>query len=105
MIKDLSPLEFKLLIEDKNVCLIDVREPWEFQICKIEGAINIPMSKIEKRCQELAKDHKLAIYCHHGVRSLKVISFLHAKEYQSLFNLRGGIDLWSTEIDKSIAKY
>jgi len=105
MIKNLEAKEFNLLIQENNTILIDVRESWEVEICKIAGAINIPMKEIASNYKELNRDNNLAIYCHHGIRSLKVIDFLKSKKYENLFNLKGGIDLWSVNIDNSIARY
>lgn len=104
MIKDLEPEDFNLLIKKNNTILIDVREPWEFDICKIQGAKNIPMNEIINN-SELNQDDNLAIYCHHGVRSLKVIDFLESNGFKNLFNLKGGVDLWSLNIDNSITRY
>ena len=105
MIQDLTPAAFKTSLNNDNTILIDVREDWEFELCSIEGAQLIPMSTIAETYTQLDKDTHLAIYCHHGVRSLRVIHFLQSQGFENLINLQGGIDAWSSEIDDSLAKY
>jgi len=105
MIQDLPPEAFKVSLSNANTTLIDVREDWEFELCSIEGAHLMPMSTIAQTYAQLDKDAHLAIYCHHGVRSLRVIHFLQSQGYKNLTNLQGGIDAWSSEIDNSVAKY
>ena len=105
MIQDLTPKAFKASLNNDNTLLIDVREDWEFDICKIQGAQLMAMSAIAETYTQLDKNANLAIYCHHGVRSLRVIHFLQSQGYENLINLQGGIDAWSSEIDSSVAKY
>ena len=105
MIDDLIPKEFKNYLAENEVDLVDVREKWEIDICKITGAINNPMSQIAETFIELNPDHSLAIYCHHGMRSMQVANFLLSKGFQSIVNLQGGIDAWSREIDTSQERY
>ena len=105
MIDDLTPVEFKNYLAENEVDLVDVREKWEIDICKITGAINTPMSLIAETFIELNPDHKLAVYCHHGMRSMQVANFLLSKGFKSIVNLQGGIDAWSREIDTSLERY
>lgn len=105
MIQDLAPEAFKASLNNNNTILIDVREDWEFEICSIEGAQLLPMSTIAQTYAQLDKNSHLSIYCHHGVRSLRVIHFLQSQGYENLINLQGGIDAWSSVIDSSVAKY
>jgi len=105
MIQDLPPEAFKASLSNANTVLIDVREDWEFELCSIESAQLMPMSTIAQTYTQLDKDAHLAIYCHHGVRSLRVIHFLQSQGYENLINLQGGIDAWSGVIDGSVAKY
>jgi|TARA_B100001105_G_scaffold246687_1_gene230614 rhodanese-related sulfurtransferase len=105
MIDDLTTEEFKNYLTENEVDLIDVREEWEIEICKITGAINSPMSQIEETFIELNPDHNLALYCHHGMRSMQVANFLLSKGFKSIVNLQGGIDAWSREIDTSLERY
>ncbi|MCS5591428.1 MAG: rhodanese-like domain-containing protein [Gammaproteobacteria bacterium] len=105
MIQDLPPEAFKANLDNPNTILIDVREDWEFDLCSIKGAQLMPMSTIAQTYTKFDKDSNLAIYCHHGVRSMRVIHFLQSQGYENLINLQGGIDAWSSEIDSSVAKY
>ena len=105
MIEDLTPQEFQQLIENKGNILIDVREKSELDICKINGAINMPMSSIAETFSDLDPSLSYSIYCHHGMRSMQVANFLLSKGFQSLSNLKGGIDAWSREIDNAVERY
>ena len=105
MIKDLGPKEFQTNLTTENNILIDVREKDELEICKIDGAINMPMSSIMETFSELDLELSYSLYCHHGMRSMQVANFLLSKGFKSLFNLKGGIDAWSREIDASVDRY
>ena len=105
MIQNLTPEAFKVSLNNSDTILIDVREDWEFDVCKIHGAQLMAMSAIAETYTQLDKNANLAIYCHHGVRSLRVIHFLQSQGYENLINLQGGIDAWSSEVDSSVAKY
>jgi len=105
MIDDLNPKEFQNYLSNNETVLIDVREKWELDLCKIEGAINCPMSTIAESFSDLNPDDTIAVYCHHGMRSMQVATFLISKDFQSLVNLQGGIDAWSREIDPSVGRY
>jgi rhodanese-related sulfurtransferase len=85
--------------------LIDVREPHEFAIAKIDGAELIPMRAIPGSLVELQNSAEpLIIFCHHGVRSMNVVQWLAAQGVEST-NLRGGIDEWSRTVDPSVPRY
>ena len=105
-IKEIDVLELrKLMQENKDFTLIDVRTPDEYQYCNLGGAL-IPMSEILERYSEIPKEGKVIIYCHHGSRSKKVIDWLQANHgYTNLLNLSGGIHAWSTEIDSGVPIY
>ena len=105
MIDDLNPKEFQNYLSNNDTVLIDVREKWELDLCKIEGAIHCPMSTIAESFSDLNPDDTIALYCHHGMRSMQVANFLISKDFQSLVNLQGGIDAWSREIDPSVDRY
>ena len=85
--------------------LLDVREPWELEIARVEGAVHIPMGQIPSRHDELPSDRPVICLCHHGVRSFQVGVFLARQGFESVYNLRGGIDAWSREVDPSVALY
>lgn len=106
MIKNLSPFEIKEILESgERVRLIDVREEWEYNIARLRGAELMPLSRFVDFAPMLNPDEKIIVYCHRGVRSLRVCNYLLSSGYKDLINLEGGINAWSEEIDKNIAKY
>jgi adenylyltransferase/sulfurtransferase len=94
----------KKLKQDKGFKIIDVREPWEHEIGKIDGSIEMPLSKIVQEYPALDKSLKYGVICHSGVRSLQGGSFLESKGF-SVVNVGGGIDRWSLEVDNNIERY
>ena len=85
--------------------LVDVREPQEIQICRIDDAIVIPMREIPQRLEELDRQKLTVVHCHHGGRSAQVVQFLRAHGFAQVTNLAGGIEAWSLEIDPSVPRY
>ncbi|MGA7683931.1 MAG: rhodanese-like domain-containing protein [Terriglobales bacterium] len=86
--------------------LLDVREPWEFDTAKIEGAKNIPMGDIPTRAnQELDPDSHIVVVCHHGVRSLSVTNWLRQQGFEKVQSMRGGIDGWARTVDPKVPLY
>ena len=85
--------------------LLDVREPDEREVARIEPSLHIPMNEVSHRLAEIPKDRKLVVYCHHGTRSLMVASYLEGAGYPSPTNLDGGIDAWSQRVDRKVPRY
>ncbi len=85
--------------------LIDVREPWEFQLARIDGSTHLPMGEIPSRIQEIDQTHPTVVICHHGVRSLQVVAYLQQQGFDNLHNLQGGIDAWSRDVDPTVPCY
>ena len=88
--------------------LIDVREPEEWAVARIEGSALVPMQSVPQELQRLegwADDASLLVLCHHGVRSLQVVNWLRAHGVENCYSITGGIDRWSREIDASIPRY
>ncbi|MSR13529.1 MAG: sulfurtransferase [Gammaproteobacteria bacterium] len=85
--------------------LIDVREPWEFELCRIAGAINVPLQTLPARLPELEQSHDIVVICHHGMRSLYAAEFLRDQGFSSVLNLTGGIARWGREIDPGMPQY
>jgi rhodanese-related sulfurtransferase len=92
-------------LRSESPVLIDVREPWEFDICHIDNSINIPMGQIPQSLQQFENDSEFVLICHHGVRSMRVIQFLQAQSIENLINLEGGVDAWAREVDPSMPVY
>jgi len=88
--------------------LIDVREPNEFAIAKIDGAKLIPMRTVPAELQDLetlAAGAPLIVFCHHGVRSLNVVHWLREQGLKACASMSGGIEAWSLDIDSSVPRY
>ena len=85
--------------------LIDVREPWEFEICQLAESINIPMSTIPNELAQIQDADECVIICHHGVRSMNVIQFLMQQDIDHLINLDGGVDAWAQTVDQDMPLY
>ncbi len=86
--------------------LIDVREPGEHAICRIDGAQLIPMRSIPNHVSEFDDDGPpLIVFCHHGVRSLSVVDWLRRQGVENCRSMSGGIDLWSLQVDPSTPRY
>lgn len=85
--------------------LVDVREPWEWQLAHIEGSVHLPMNLIPLRMNELPDDRPLVIICHHGVRSYQVALYLQQAGFDQLASLKGGVEAWASDIDPAMAHY
>jgi len=104
-IAEISPTELQQrLSEEKPPILIDVREDVEAAICSIEGSILIPMNTLPQRLQEIPRDRPVALYCHHGMRSMMAGQWLAQNGFDAL-SLAGGIDRWAEEIEPGMARY
>lgn len=90
---------------DARPKLLDVREPWEWQLTHIDGSQHLPMGEIPLQIESLDKSHPTVVICHHGVRSLQVVAFLERLGFDNLHNLQGGIDAWARRIDPGILVY
>jgi molybdopterin/thiamine biosynthesis adenylyltransferase/rhodanese-related sulfurtransferase len=85
--------------------LVDVREPFEYEIARIDGAQLIPLGEIVKRADELQREHQIVVHCHSGTRSAQAVRLLQQRGFSDVYNLEGGIDAWSEQIDPSVPKY
>jgi rhodanese-related sulfurtransferase len=85
--------------------VLDVREPWEYALCKLPGSHHIPMREIPQRLAELPAEGEIVVLCHHGVRSLQVATFLERQGFSQLYNLTGGVDAWARDVDPGMAVY
>ena len=89
--------------------LLDVREPWEVQFARIQlpGAaeLQIPMNELAQHLGTLERSQSIVCICHHGVRSAQVVAFLQRQGYPQVYNLAGGVDAWSTQVDPAVPRY
>ena len=103
---DTTVKDLKTRIDGKDeVLVLDVREPQEFQICRIPGSTLIPLNDLPQRLAELEGYKDMVVHCKSGVRSAKAVKLLHEAGFSSAKNLRGGILAWIDEIDPSLPKY
>ena len=85
--------------------LLDVREPWESEVCRIEGAEIAPMQTIPQRLKDWETAREIVCICHHGGRSMHVAMFLERQGFASVFNLTGGVDAWARQVDPAMPTY
>ena len=89
--------------------LLDVREAWELQTARFDlpGARNlhIPMGTLPARLHELDRLQPILVLCHHGARSQQCVTFLQRQGFEAAYNVAGGIDAWSREVDGSVPRY
>ena len=85
--------------------LLDVREPWEFQTCHIDGAAAMPMRTVPARLAELDPDLPVVCICHHGARSMQVAGFLEQNGFADVSNLTGGVHAWALQVDPTMPTY
>ncbi len=88
-----------------SVLLLDCREPMELEIASIAGAVPIPMSQIPYRLEELDPEGEIIVFCHSGVRSQDVTGWLEDQGFTRVYNMLGGIDAWSQEVDPRVPRY
>jgi rhodanese-related sulfurtransferase len=100
--------ELKRILDAKEpISLIDCRQPGEHAICRIEGAVLIPLPEFPEYFGdvEVEPDRRVVIYCHHGVRSLNAAAYLRQLGFKGAVSLAGGIDLWSQRVDPGVPRY
>lgn len=102
----LTPVELsERLARGDRLQVIDVREPIELEIAPMPGALSIPLGTLPGRVDELDREVSIVVVCHHGIRSASACSWLAREGYVNVFNLSGGIDAWSTDVDPGLSRY
>ena len=104
---EITPEEVKAKLDRREpFTLLDVREPWEFETSRIDGAKLMPMGDVPTRAnQELDPDEHVIVLCHHGVRSMNVTVWLRQQGFDKAQSMRGGIDAWSRGVDGKVPVY
>lgn len=104
---EISIEEARHLLETQagRVLMLDIREPYEVQICRVEASEHIPMREISGRLGELPRDRRILVLCHHGSRSRDVTEYLRAHGFPAASNVRGGIAAWAEHIDPAMQRY
>lgn len=103
--RKMSAQQLAAHLETNTPLLVDVREPWEFEICHIEGSINIPMNQIAQHKEQIQQADETVLICHHGIRSQQVIQYLQQQSMDKLINLEGGVDAWARDVDPDMPLY
>lgn len=104
--KPLAPTELAArLAAGEELVLLDVREPFELEICRIDGSLSIPLGELPARAGELDPDAPVVCICHHGIRSASAAGFLMTREFADVYNLTGGVERWAAEVDGAMARY
>jgi adenylyltransferase/sulfurtransferase len=103
---NVTPRQLKARLDDgEELLVLDVRNPPEYEICRIEGSLLIPLPELQRRIGELDPARETAIYCHTGVRSMHATQWLRSQGFENVRNLRGGIEAWSLEVDPTVPRY
>ena len=87
------------------ITVLDVREAWEREVCRLESSLAIPLPELPQRLAELPREGMLVVLCHHGMRSAHAAGWLRANGYRNAVNLAGGIDAWARRIDPTMGTY
>jgi rhodanese-related sulfurtransferase len=105
---EIEPRKAEELRRKPGTVLIDVREPEEYALARIEASRLIPMQAVPAQLQQieaLADEGAVLLLCHHGVRSLQVAAWLRQQGIENCYSITGGIDRWSAEIDGNVPRY
>jgi rhodanese-related sulfurtransferase len=104
---EITPAEVRRQIDSGEAPrLVDVREPFEFEQARIDGAELVPMRSIPQALSLLeAEENPIVVFCHHGMRSLQVVGWLREQGVENCTSMAGGIDRWSREIDPKVPRY
>lgn len=103
----MTPLQLQetLARADPPPLLLDVREPWEERVCRIDGSVLVPMRRIPEAVRELDPEQETVVICHHGVRSYQVAYFLEHSGFKDVINLSGGVAAWARDVDPDMPTY
>ena len=85
--------------------LVDVREPWEYEYCRIDGSLSVPLAELGQRLPELPRDRPVVMVCHHGMRSMHAAAFLARAGFADVHNLFGGVAAWAAEVEPTMKTY
>jgi rhodanese-related sulfurtransferase len=104
---EINPEEVKAQLDgQESLTLLDVREPWEVETSRIDGAKLMPMGEVPSRAhRELDPEEHIVVVCHHGVRSMNVTVWLRQQGFEKVQSMRGGIDAWSQRVDANVPSY
>ncbi len=105
-VEEIKPKMLKRLLDAKsNLVLLDVREPFEHDLCHLKGSKLIPLGELERRVGELDPTDEIVVYCHVGERSARAVDLLNSRGFRKAKNLAGGIRAWADEVDPGMPIY
>lgn len=93
------------LTNHEKICLLDVRQDWEYDLCSLPASLHIPLTELEDRLGEIPTSYPVVVICHHGVRSQQAGGTLIKAGFKTVFSLAGGLDAWARQIDPTIGVY
>lgn len=106
LMREISAIELQARLQaGDGPVLLDVREPWERNLCALPQSLHAPMQQVPTVISSLDPEKEVVVYCHSGVRSLHVGKFLEHHGFKDVVNLSGGIDAWARYVDTSMARY
>ena len=106
--EQITPQQLKAWLDDASrprPVLVDVREPWEIEVCRLPESVHVPMNAIPARFGELDAEADTVLICHHGARSFQVGRYLEQRGFARVYNLHGGVDAWARAVDPTMATY
>jgi sulfur-carrier protein adenylyltransferase/sulfurtransferase len=105
-VPEITPVQLKQMMDERlDFRLVDVREPHEFDICRIPGSVLIPLGDVPARMNELDSAQEIVVHCRSGMRSARAVELLQKAGFRRIHNLKGGILAWSDQVDPSVPKY
>ena len=105
-VEEITPRELKRLMDGAgDIVLLDVREPYEHELCKIEGSRLVPLGELGERTGELERGADIVVYCHVGMRSARAAQLLTSMGFAKVRNLKGGIRAWAHDVDPGMPIY
>jgi rhodanese-related sulfurtransferase len=103
---EIEPLSVKEMLDRGEVSLfIDVREPWEHEVSRVEGSTLIPLREIPANLGRFRDATEIILFCHRGRRSLNAAVWLRSQGIETARSMAGGIDRWSVEVDPQVPRY
>jgi rhodanese-related sulfurtransferase len=102
---EITPVELAARRACEPIAIIDVREPWEYALCAIEGSTLIPLETLPAAAPTLARDAITVMVCHHGMRSHYAAEYLRSLGFPEILNLTGGIHRWASDVETSMRQY
>ncbi len=104
--EQITPQGLKARLDRRDpLVLLDVRQSWELQLCRLAGATHIPIEEIEFRTEELNAEDEIVVFCHQGIRSAAVAEYLRQLGFKRVVNLAGGLDAWAMTVDPTMPRY